>query len=188
MQQLAKFAPIQLSGQICCVVADQGSAAGKALASGHAMWALLVAEELRSSYSDSTGQQAASDTESHSSSEQDTGAAPRGVASTSKKHAVSTEASALADRHQAWQQCSEHVQAALHAWQQCRSEDESDADPGCEALIDADVLPKLMLELLYMVGLHGKPCLPDLHLHLHYNKVSADGHRELCSIQLHAAA
>ena len=61
-----------------------------------------------------------------------------------------------AEKDSTWQQCLQHAQAAAQAWQGYLHA--AEGVHGFKGLTDEDTLPQLMLELLYMAGLHGKPC------------------------------
>lgn len=124
------------------------------------MWVLLTAEQIRLQYhevadertSPSTGTKVASD----GSTQPDT----QGPAHTGSKQSNTGRkgSDASADKDGTWQHCLEHAQAAAQAWQGCLHADTVEGICGCKGLADADTLPQLMLELLYMAGLHGKTC------------------------------
>ena len=130
----------------------------EATATGHAMWALHTAEKLRLCYCEaadgetapSNGSAAASTESSQSSSR----ASARGASKQSAKGRKGPNASS--DKEDTWQCCLEHAHAAAQAWQGCLHGDAAEGAGGCNGLADADLVPELMLELLFMAGLHGE--------------------------------
>lgn len=133
----------------------------EATATGHAMLALHTAEKFRFNYCEaadaepapSTGSRAAS-TGSQSNS--------KGSAHAGSKQSVQGRkgSDASADKDNTWQGALEHAHAAAQAWQACLHGDEVEGAGGCDSLADADLLSELMLELLFMAGLHGKTLVP----------------------------
>ena len=128
----------------------------EATAAGHALWALLTAEQMRLQYHEAANETSPS---TAVASDQSTQPAEIGSAHTGSKQSAKGRkgSDASADKDSTWQHCLEHVQAAVQAWQGCLHA--AEGVRGCEEVADEDTLPQLMLELLYMAGLHGKTCL-----------------------------
>ena len=68
-----------------------------------------------------------------------------------------------ASPRQEWLRCFEHVRKALQLWQQSSQDDNETQDAvhtdDAGALWDASACLELMLELLVLTGLHGKPAV-----------------------------
>ena len=155
------FSFLPSSPDLARVAARQGPAALEATATGHAMLALLTAEQMRLKYRGAADEQISPSRGSKNAADLSTQlASSTGLAYTgSKQSAKGREGSnACADKAGTWQQCLQHAHAAAQAWQGCLHADTVEGACGCEGVTDADTLPQLMLELLYMAGLHGKIC------------------------------
>ena len=124
------------------------------------MWALLIAEQMRLNSCEAANQQTSPSTGSQVASDWSNQPAKKESAHTGSKQSNKgwTCSDAPADTDGTWQQSLEHARAAAQAWQGCLHANTVEGVRGCEGLADADTLPKLMLELLYMAGLHGKTC------------------------------
>ena len=123
------------------------------------MWALLMAEQMRLTNSiGSATEKTALSTEAECSSKQSTRPAGKGTTHASKQQSASPgkDPALSLDKEGAWQQCLEHAQEAVNAWQCCLTDAVPEAVASCEGLVDTDVLPQLMLGLLFMAGVHGE--------------------------------
>ena len=152
-----KCAKVQSCTLVTCCLLHQGSSALEALATAHAMWALLMAEQMRFAYN-SASQQTPSNSEAECLSEPKTRPASKGTTHAGKQQSPSAEedTAVSGDKEGAWQPCLQHAQEAVHAWQRCLTDAVPESHVSCEAVVDANLLPQLMMELLYMAGLHGE--------------------------------
>lgn len=92
--------------------------------------------------------------------------ATRGLLHAQQLRQSSTGASpskSAASPRQEWLPCFEHVRKALQLWQQSLQDDDETQDAvhtdDAGALWDASACLELMLELLVLTGLHGKPAV-----------------------------
>lgn len=124
------------------------------------MCALLTAKQMRLQYREAANEQTPPRTGLKFASDRSTQPATKGLAHTGSKQSNKGRkgSDASANKDAIWQQCLEHTQAAAQAWQGCLHAETVEGICGCEGLAYADTRPQLMLELLYMAGLHGKTC------------------------------
>ena len=137
--------------------AYQDPAVLEATATGHAMLALHTAERLRLKHCEAADGETApsngSGAASRESSQSSSRGSARGASKQSAKGRKGPDASF--DKEDTWQCCLEHAHAAAQAWQGCLHGDAVEG-ASCDGLADADLLAELMLELLFMAGLHGE--------------------------------
>ena len=152
------FSPLPSTANLVRVVACQGAAALEAAATGHALWALLTAEQIRLNYCEAANEHTSPSMGSEAASNQRSQPTDRGSAHVRRKQSAKgrTDSAASADREGTWQHCMEHAHEAVQAWQRCLHAHAAEGDCSDEGLADEATLLQLMLELLYMAGLHGE--------------------------------
>lgn len=132
--------------------ACQGPTVLEAIATGHAMSALRTAEKLRLNYCEAADGETPSSTGSGTASQGSSQSSSRESACASSKQSVKDQKGAD-NEEDTWQDCLEHAHAAAKAWQACL---DAGVVGGRDGMADADMLSELMLELLFMAGLHGE--------------------------------
>ena len=130
------------------------------------MHTLLMAQQLRMSPDDQ-----AMTTPSASGQSNSTGCGNAHTKHTQSSGSNSNDSGGNADGSSEWQHCVWHGLRALQAWQQSLHENETSQAGMCPeghgGLWDEMSVPELMLELLFMAGLHGEPALVCQQLFLH---------------------
>lgn len=152
------FSPLLSTANLVTVVACQGAAALEAAAIAHALWALFTAEQMRLNYCEAANEHASPNTGSKAASNTSTQPTDRGSAHAGSKQSAKGRKGfdASADRDSTWQHCMEHAHEAVQAWQGYLHAHAAEGGRSGEGLADEATLLQLMLELLYMAGLHGE--------------------------------
>lgn len=152
------FSPLPSTANLVRVVAPQGAAALEAAAAGHALWALLTSEQIRLNYCEAANEHTSPSRGTKTASNGSTQLTDRGSAHAGSKQSTTGRkgSDASADREGTWQHCMEHAHDAVQAWQGYLHAHAAEGDCSSEGLADEATLLQLMLELLYMTGLHGE--------------------------------